>query len=157
MPPALEGEVERLARVVELIQASAPALTLTLDPVEHRGFEYHTGISFILFARGVRGELGRGGRYVTAQEPERGPEPGSDSATGFTLYMDSVLRALPRPEPARRLYLPADCDPARARSLRGEGWLTLSGLEQDASAEAEARRLGCTHVLLAGEVMTLEA
>ena len=165
MPPALAEEVARLGGVVELIRATAPELTLTLDPVEHRGFEYHTGISFILFARGVRGELGRGGRYVMVQDadqragqgPERGADQDPDSATGFTLYMDSVLRALPRPEPARRLYLPAGCDPARAQALRAEGWLTLSGLDEDAAPEAEARRLGCTHVLLEGEIVSLDA
>ena len=161
LPPDLAGEVARLGRVVALIRGAAPELTMTLDPVEHRGFEYHTGISFILFARGVRGELGRGGRYETGQETgqEAGGTP--DSATGFTLYMDSVLRALPRPEPARSLYLPADCDPARARALRAEGWRTLSGLAEDttagAEARAEARRLGCTHLLLEGEIVSLEA
>ena len=38
---------------------------LTIDPVEHRGFEYHTGVAFTIYARGVRGELGHGGRYAT--------------------------------------------------------------------------------------------
>ena len=153
MPAAAAGEVARLGRVVALIRAAAPQLTLTLDPVEHRGFEYHTGISFILFARGVRGELGRGGRYVMVQDQAEGP----DSATGFTLYMDSVLRALPKPAPARRLYLPAACDPARARALRAEGWHTLSGLDRDAAPDAEARRLGCTHVLIEGDIVELDA
>jgi ATP phosphoribosyltransferase regulatory subunit len=54
----------RLIEVVALIRDDAPDLALTIDPVENRGFEYHSGISFSLFARGVRGELGRGGRYL---------------------------------------------------------------------------------------------
>ncbi len=64
-------------------------ITLTIDPLETRGFEYQTGVSFTLFAKGARGELGRGGRYSA----------GGESATGFTFYMDSILRnAPPSPE-----------------------------------------------------------
>src|SRR3546814_19517381 len=75
-----------------LVRRAAPQARVTVDPVEHRGFEYQTGISFILFAKGVRGELGRGGRYeASGSNGERA------SSTGFTFYMDSVLRALPPP------------------------------------------------------------
>ena len=164
---ALDGaaaeEVARLIRVVESIQAGAPDLTLTIDPAEHRGFEYQTGISFILFARGVRGELGRGGRYAT-EPPARAstgdatwdasPEP--ESATGFTLFMDSVQRALPEPLPPRRLYLPPDCPAARGNELRAEGWITLAGLEAVADFTAEARRMGCSHALIDGAITALE-
>ncbi len=155
---AAAEEVARLIRVVESIQAGAPDLTLTIDPAEHRGFEYQTGISFILFARGVRGELGRGGRYAT-EPPARAtgdasPEP--ESATGFTLFMDSVQRALSEPPPPRRLYLPPDCPAARGNELRAEGWITLAGLEAVADFATEARRMGCSHALIDGAITALE-
>ena len=57
---------------------------------------------------------------------------------------------------ARRLYQPAECDPARARALRAEGWITLAGLEADADAAAEARRLGCGHALIDDRIVALE-
>jgi ATP phosphoribosyltransferase regulatory subunit len=150
------AEVARLTRVIALIQVAAPGLTLTVDPAERRGFEYQTGISFILFARGVRGELGRGGRYAT--DPPAGPDP--ESATGFTLFMDSVQRALPEPAPPRRLYLPSDCPPARGDELRGDGWITLAGLDPTADSAAdsiaEARRLACSHALIDGAITALK-
>jgi ATP phosphoribosyltransferase regulatory subunit len=152
---AAAAEVARLTRVIESIQVAAPKLTLTVDPAEHRGFEYQTGISFILFARGVRGELGRGGRYTT-DPPESPAAAKPESATGFTLFMDSVQRALPEPSPARRLYLPADCPPARGRELRAEGWITLAGLQAAADTVAEARRLGCSHALIDGAIAPLK-
>lgn len=160
---AAAAEVARLTRVIESIQAAAPKLTLTVDPAEHRGFEYQTGISFILFARGVRGELGRGGRYTTdpPASPPAGAAAGADavkpeSSTGFTLYMDSVQRALPEPAAPRRLYLPPDCPAARGQELRAEGWITLAGLDAAADLAAEARRLGCSHALIDDDIMTLE-
>jgi ATP phosphoribosyltransferase regulatory subunit len=150
LPEEAANGLAQMGRVIALIRARRPELTLTLDPSEHRGFEYQTGVSFTLFARNVRGELGRGGRYDTAANGGRG-EP----ATGFTLYMDSVLRALPRPVPQQRIFVPAGSDPERAAALRAEGWATLEGLEPVADAMAEGRRLGCTHALVDGEAVAL--
>ncbi len=150
LPEAAAAEIARLEQVVALILGSEPDLTLTVDPVEHRGFEYHTGVSFTLFARGVRGELGRGGRYATEY-----PDGRSESSTGFTLYMDTVLRALPSAEPPRRLFLPAGSDAARGRALRAEGWVTVAGLDPTADPAGEARRLACSHKLMDGRITQL--
>jgi len=152
LPEAVHGEADRLRRVVDLVQAAQPDLTLTIDPVEHRGFEYHTGVTFTIYARGVRGELGRGGRYATAVQGSAG-EP----ATGFTLFMDSVMRALPRPQAPARVYVPADAPDDAADGLRRDGWVAVAGLEPVADAAAEARRLGCSHRLDGGTVTPLDA
>jgi len=151
LPPAAAQEVRRLDAVLSLIQAAAPEARVTVDPVEHRGFEYQTGISFILFAKGVRGELGRGGRYQAA-----GPNAAQEPSTGFTLFMDTVLRAVPGPQHQRRIYLPFGTAVAKARDLRREGWETLAGLSQAEQAEDEARRLGCSHVLRGDAAVALE-
>lgn len=150
LAPGAAREVERLSAVIDLIRAAAPKARLTVDPVEHRGFEYQTGISFILFAKGVRGELGRGGRYQAS-----GAGDAQESSTGFTLFMDTVLRAIPAPEVPRRLFLPHGTAAGEARRLRAEGWVTLAGLSAEEDAEAEARRLGCSHLLRDGAVVEL--
>jgi len=147
LPPAAAAEMQRLADVVARVRQAAPQARLTVDPVEHRGFEYQTGISFILFAKGVRGELGRGGRYEAG-----GPNGARESSTGFTLFMDTVLRALPAPAPARRIFLPFGTAPAEGRRLRAEGWVTVAGLAGAADPAQEARRLGCSHWLDSGEI-----
>ncbi|MCI0431281.1 MAG: ATP phosphoribosyltransferase regulatory subunit [Rhodospirillales bacterium] len=141
LPRAARDGLDRLAEVVALVRRRACGLALTLDPVEHRGFEYQTGLSFILFSPAVGGELGRGGRYRTGS---------GESATGFTLYTDTLLRALPRPEAPRRLLVAAELSADAAAALRREGWVTLSALSLDADPMAEARRLGCSHVWIDG-------
>lgn len=138
LPKAAAAERDRLAVVVERIRAAAPDLKLTIDPVENRGFEYYTGISFAIFSRHSAAELGRGGRYLAG---------GSEPAVGATLFMDSVLAAVPGPQPQRRLFVPAGADPGPAAALRAGGWVTVAGLEPVADSGAEAARLGCTHVL----------
>jgi ATP phosphoribosyltransferase regulatory subunit len=159
LPPAAAAGLESLRRVVALIGEEMPALTLTVDPVEHRGFEYQTGISFIFFARDVRGELGRGGRYTTTidsgVDSGAGDPAAGESSTGFSLFMDSVLRALPTPATVRRLFLPPGHEASRAAALRKEGWVTLRGLTASTDPAEEARRLGCSHLLRDGRVEAL--
>ena len=150
--PAAAAGRDLLADVAGRIRAMSPDLTMTVDPVENRGFEYHTGVTFTFFAAGVRGELGNGGRYQADGTAESGD---GEPATGFTLFMDTVLRALPAPERAERVYVPAPTPAAEAAKLRAEGWITVSGLAETDDAEAEAARLGCTHVLADGEVQKL--
>ncbi len=139
--------VAELAELAGRLKAAVPALPLTIDIGEVRNFEYHTGISFTLFARGVRGELGRGGRYMSAAEP----------ATGVTLYLDSLLRALPSPAATKLLFLPAEAAPDEEAKRQAEGWRTLRGLKAGADIRAEAKRLGCTHVLAVGGIESVGA
>ncbi len=139
---------DRLAAVAGLVAEAAPELELTIDPLERRGFEYETGLGFTLFATGLRGTLGRGGRYLAgdAREP----------STGLTLYLDTLMRALTPPEPGPRLYLPHGTPAAEAMRLRDEGWVTLAGLAPETDARGEAARLGCTHYYRAGEAIALD-
>lgn len=152
LPAGAAAMLERLEEVVGLIAARRPELTVTVDLVEHRGFEYHSGISFTLFGRGVRGELGRGGRYVADDTGRRGgAEDVADcAATGFTLYMDSVLRAAPPPHRPHSLFVPCGTAPELAEAFRRDGWVTLAGLDTDIDPAREAARLGCAHVLVDG-------
>jgi ATP phosphoribosyltransferase regulatory subunit len=132
-----------LVAVADAVRKAVPDILVTIDAAEARGFEYQTGVSFTLFARGVRGELGRGGRYASG-----GVEP----ASGFTLYLDSVIRALPAAESPRRLYVSHGTPRAASKGSRDHGWRTVQGLEPVADSRAEARRLGCTHVLIDGRI-----
>ena len=125
---------------------ACPDLAVTVDPVENRGFEYHTGISFAFFARGLARRTGarralshrRGGRARHRLHP---------------LYRhDAACGA--RAEPAlRRLFVPAGTAPEAAQRCRGEGWITVAGLEPVADDAAEARRLGCGHRLAGDKIV----
>ena len=146
LPARARAERIRLGAVLDGLTVAAPDLKVTVDPVENRGFEYHTGISFTFFAggpsaRGPLGELGRGGRY------EAGDPAAPDPATGFTLYTDTILRVLPEVISPRRVLLPLGADRARAGVLRRTGWVTVAALDPAGDWRAEARRLGCSHVL----------
>ncbi len=146
LPPASAALCARLWDVVQAVKAQAPGLRLTLDPIEFRGFRYHTGVCVTVFAPGRHEELGRGGRYVSGE---------AEPATGLTLYPDALLRALP-PAPARqRAFLPWGTPSGDAVLLRAGGYSTIPALSDLSDPVAEARRLGCTHILRDGAAVTL--
>ncbi len=150
LPSAAAAFRNEFEEIIATIMTRSPDLSLTIDTVENRGFEYHTGITYTFFARGVRGELGRGGRY---------PAPageGTEPATGFSLFMDTVLRARGRKAGPDRLFVPYGTDSARARQWRAEGWIAVEGLEPVNDTTSEARRLNCSHLVVAGTIKNLE-
>jgi len=143
LPAAARALAERLADVVNLLHASAPELNITIDPLEFRGFRYHTGITVTVFAPGHHEELGRGGRYLCSN---------GEPATGITLFADAVLRAAPAPAEKPKIFVPLGTDPNATKQVRAENYATVAGLEYTDHPNAEARRLGCTHYLLNGQI-----
>ena len=135
---------DRLRASVDAIRTRAPGLRLTLDPLEFRGFRYHTGLCVTVFSPGHAAELGRGGRYFSG-------EP----ATGLTLFPDAILRVCPAPARRPRVFLPWDAAPEHGIRLRGEGYATITALSPS-KAGPEAARLDCTHMLRDGVAVPLE-
>lgn len=146
LPPDAAAERSRLHEVIALVHAVDPDLPITVDPVENRGFEYHCGLSFTVFGHGVRGELGRGGRYLG---------PGGDAATGVSLYTDSIRRALPAPRGESRVYLPFGTSAEVGRRLRAEGRITVAGLAPETDPVEAARHLGCRQVWRGGTMIEI--
>ena len=133
LPPAARAMADNAAAVVAVLRGLVPALRITLDPVEFRGFRYHTGVAFTVFGEGMIGELARGGRYISGEEP----------ATGMTLYPDALLRAVAPATLRRRVFVGAGADPAAVAALRAQGCATLMAL----SPTDTPRSLRCTHIL----------
>jgi ATP phosphoribosyltransferase regulatory subunit len=143
LPTSAQKLCDKLIAAVGLIRAENGALVLTADPGESRDFEYQTGVSFTLFAKGV----GRGGRYRLSRD---------ESAIGFTLYLDTLVRATDAPSKAKRIYLPHGTNGDKGAALRGEGWQTARGLlPEEKSIEAAARSAGCTHIYTDGNAVAL--
>lgn len=138
LPPAGRALAERLAETVGAITTRAPDLRLTIDPIEFRGFRYHTGVCMTVYAPGRQEELGRGGRYLVGE---------AEPATGLTLFPDAILRAAAPRRPRTRVYVPLDADPTAAAALRRDGYATVAALDPAADPMAEARQLGCAQIL----------
>jgi ATP phosphoribosyltransferase regulatory subunit len=145
LPEAVRALAGRLAEVIGLLQAQAPQVRLTVDPLEFRGYRYHTGVAVTVFAPGRHEELARGGRYLCGER-----EP----ATGLTLYADAVLRAAPARAERRVVFVAVGSEAADVRALREKGYVTVMALEQ-CDCVLEAKRLGCGYVFADGGLGTL--
>ena len=142
LPENAINELNKLSDIICCLKDRAPNLTITIDPVETRGYEYHTGVTFTFFALNVRGELGRGGRYLVDDvNKNKMPEP----ATGASLYLDTILRALPTPKKRDRVLV-SSSNSEIAKQLREEGWITVEDFdERDLNDQAHYEKSGCTH------------
>ena len=66
LPVRCVAMLERLQMLMTALKPIEREVTITIDPTENRGFDYETGIAFSIFASGIDGEIGRGGRYTVA-------------------------------------------------------------------------------------------
>ena len=62
-------------------------INIFLDLSEIDKKYYHSGLRFTFFSKNIRGEIAQGGRYLVSKDDKK------IIATGFTCYMDSLLRA----------------------------------------------------------------
>ncbi len=136
-----KGLATRLDGLAAIAASIDGDVALTLDPTERHGFEYQSWLGFSLFARGVRGEIGRGGTYTILHGNGR-----EEAAVGFSLFADPILDTGIGAGERRRLFVPFGTPPALAARLRAEGWVTVAALESDDTPEAQL----CTHVLRDG-------
>lgn len=149
LPEEARALTARLEGTVGAIRALAPGIVLTVDPLEFRGWLYHTGVGVTVYAAGRHEELGRGGRYVSGE---------GEPACGITLFPAALLRAAPATARRPRVYLPPGTPAALATRLRAEGFATVAalGTAAEPAAEREARRLRCTHLVRGDAAVKLE-
>ncbi|MBV1832794.1 ATP phosphoribosyltransferase regulatory subunit [Novacetimonas pomaceti] len=143
LPPAARAQSDRLAATVATIEERVPGIRLTVDPVEFRGWQYHTGVCVTVYALGRQEELGRGGRYRSNDD-----EP----ACGLTLRPDTILRVAPPRESRTRVFVPWGTEPEVAQDLRTQGYATVAALGEMAIPVAEAQRLGCAFIVSRGKL-----
>jgi ATP phosphoribosyltransferase regulatory subunit len=146
LPGGAHEQAMRMAETVRALAAFRPGLKVTIDPVESRGYQYHTGLATAIYAMGGQAELGRGGRYQSFD---------SEPATGMTLYPDAIIETLAPPARRPRIFLPFGTTPAQGQSCRAQHFATVPALAASDDPRAEAARLGCDHIYADGAIIKL--
>ena len=77
------------------------------------------------------------------------------STTGLTLFMDSILKAVPNGSNAKKFFVPAEMNTADKRRFRGEGWTILTGLSMVPDDPARTCRLGCSNFAVDAKITEL--
>ena len=148
LPKQASEHLKALFSVAEIVQSQAPNIMLTIDLVENRGLQYHTGLTFFLFAKGSTREIGRGGRYQISHA-----EGVSEPATGATLFMDSLVTVSPFLPMKPCVYVPHDTSRTNVSKLQSQGFRTRVSLSSEKDSVSDAKALGCTHIMQDGEAV----
>lgn len=128
LPKSAASDLEKIEAICAGVKKGIAELefngvNISIDPLERKGFEYHDSFGFTLFAKDVRGELGRGGRYTI----HFGASKKGESATGFTLYMDTIRKALPPAAPKNCVFISTKESWAAAKALHEQGFIVIRG------------------------------
>jgi ATP phosphoribosyltransferase regulatory subunit len=150
MPLAGDAAADR-ARLKAFLGCLPAALAneITVDLVEYRGFEYQTGLSFSLFSKKARAEVGRGGRYRTSA---------GEAATGFTFYAEALVQVLPPAENQPRLMVPFGLSREDAQKLISQGYALVQGWKEGDKAfdlTEAAKAQACTHAFKDGKIVKI--
>src|SRR5262249_32201446 len=104
------------------------------------GFAYKSGMAFTLFSKNASGALGRGGRYWIGQHDTR------ESAVGFTLYMDTVRKAMPKGKVSHIVFVSSRESWSVVRTLQEKGWRVVRG------TGLKGEKSFCSHEYKAGKI-----
>ncbi len=160
-PEALVS-LDNLTQVGNLCRRFCPDIQINFDLAELRGYRYHTGVVFALYAPGHGQAVAQGGRYddIGREFGRRRP------ATGFSADLREIMRirrargafseATDSGEQIARILAPFDPDPALAEKVKE---LRLGGavvVQAFASELADANTVGSSADALSAKLEKID-
>ena len=107
----------------------------------HKVKKYYHGIKFTFFAKGVRGEIAGGGRYNLSYRNN------SETAIGYTCYMDTILRASTFQNKNKKILIPFNTDEKTKKLLIKKGYYLFKSFEESFDIKSEASEFGIKYFL----------
>ncbi len=94
---------------------------ISVDLLDHRGFEYYSGITFSIFCLNSSKEVCRGGRYMTKK---------NDSAVGSTFFLNQFTELKNTKINSKKILISKDSlFNKKLLKLRKEGWITIQNFD----------------------------
>jgi ATP phosphoribosyltransferase regulatory subunit len=135
-----------LTAIADILAVRFPALTISFDLAELRGYHYHTGMVFAAFVPNIGREIARGGRYDNIGAVFGRARP----ATGFSADL-KLLTALSKKtsiKPQRALiFAPCVDDAALNETIRALRADHQAVIQQLPDQTGTAQDLSCTAIL----------
>ena len=107
-----------------LIKKNYDEFKISLDLLDHRGFEYYTGLTFSIFCLNSSKEVCRGGRYLTSKKRD---------AVGSTFLLNQFLHLMKFSKNNKKRLL-VSCKSIFDKNLsklREKGWVTIQNIDSD--------------------------
>ena len=136
-----DKEVKRLIKIANLIKISKND-DLNIDFIEtSKSKNYHKGIKFTFFAKNIRGEIAGGGRYQLKYGTN------SETAIGYTCYMDSILRASSFQNKNKTILIPFNTDNKMKKMLINKGYRLFKSFKSNNNLKLETKTFGIKYFL----------
>ena len=130
-------EITNLKNIIETFSSLHKNVKIFLDLCEIDDKNYHSGIRFTFFAENIRGEIARGGRYNVKNSIS------DNEATGFTCYMDSILRASSTKLMQKKIMIPFNTDKFKIKDLINKGFIVTKNCNSLSITKKLARDQNC--------------
>lgn len=145
--------IKSIKEINDFLKENFKNVSITIDPIERMGFEYHSDISFSIFSKENNEELGRGGHYDIGEKI-------SESAIGFTLNINEIARIYKSRQERKKILVPQKTSIDELQNLHKKGYNTVKFFESDINErniEQIAKDLKCGFIFFEGEIITIEA
>jgi len=107
------ASIKYLINIAEKIKNSFSDVNVIIDPLELNSFNYHNGITFTIFANGIRTGIAKGGSYKTINK---------ENATGISIYTDRLNSVLDLTSKSKVVLLKS-LDFKNAEKLINQGYI----------------------------------
>ena len=143
-------EIENIKHIIETFSLNNKKAKIFLDFSEVDDKNYHNSIRFGIFADNVRGEIARGGRYIADNQAN------FEKATGFTCYMDTIIRASSSKEQNKKIMIPFSSSTKKKKQLIKQGYIILTHFDNKENIEKRAKEQNCQFYFENNKIKSLE-
>ena len=132
---ALEAR-DYLLKVINIVKENDNSINISIDPLENKGFKYHTGLTFTIFSEMFKGEIVKGGSYKTLS---------GETATGCTIYTEKIYSKPISDKDNDLVYIPY-LNMIEADNVIQKGFNVVFGSNVKNNFDQEAIRLKCKYI-----------
>ena len=139
--------IDHYLTVINIVRKNDKSIKLSIDPLENRGFKYHTGITFTIFSDKLKGEIAKGGSYNILT---------GETATGCTIYTEKVYPNLMLNLDKDLVYIPY-LNMKDADEIIKKGYRVVFGSVSNSEFEKEASEMKCKYIWKDNTILKLKS
>ena len=139
--------IDHYLTVIDIVRKNDKSIKLSIDPLENRGFKYHTGITFTIFSDKLKGEIAKGGSYNILT---------GETATGCTIYTEKVYPNLMLNLDKDLVYIPY-LNMKDADEIIKKGYRVVFGSVSNSEFEKEASEMKCKYIWKDNTILKLKS
>ena len=139
--------IDHYLTVIDIVRKNDKSIKLSIDPLENRGFKYHTGITFTIFSDKLKGEIAKGGSYNIST---------GETATGCTIYTEKVYPNLMLNLDKDLVYIPY-LNMKDADEIIKKGYRIVFGSVSNSEFEKEASEMNCKYIWKDNSILKLKS